>query len=65
MSVQEIEIAIKKLPIEELSELSTWFEAYFADKWDQQIEQDLESGRLDDILAEVDAEYLAGLAVPL
>jgi len=32
---------------------------------DEQIEDDLESGRLDALLAEVDKEYGVGLAQPL
>ena len=65
MTIQEIEAAIIKLPINELIELSTWLEEYQARVWDRQIEADLEAGRLDAILAEVDAEYKAGLAKPL
>jgi hypothetical protein len=33
--------------------------------WDKQIEEDLEAGRLDAMLAEVDEEYQAGLGQPL
>jgi len=33
--------------------------------WDKQIEDDLEAGRLDALLAEVDKEYEAELAQPL
>ena len=33
--------------------------------WDKQIEDDLDAGRLDALLAEIDAEYEAGLARPL
>ncbi len=65
MHVQEIETAIKKLPVENIIELSTWLEEYQADVWDRQIEKDLAMGRLDSILMEVDAEYEAGLAQPL
>ena len=65
MSIQEIEIAITKLPTKRIIELSTWLEEYQASRWDQQIKDDLDSGRLDSILAEVDAEYEAGLAQPL
>ena len=65
MSIQEIEAAITKLPIKGLVELSAWLEEYQASRWDQQIEDDLDSGRLDSLLAEVDAEYEAGLAQPL
>jgi len=65
MSVQEIQTAIIKLPLEQLAQLSTWFEEYQARVWDEQIEDDLAKGRLDTILAQVDAEYKAGLAQPL
>jgi hypothetical protein len=65
MSVQEIQAAIIKLPLKQLAQLSIWFEEYQARVWDQQIEDDLAEGRLDTILAEVDAEYEAGLAQPL
>ena len=65
MSVKEIEVAITQLPVEKLVELSTWLEEYQAQVWDEQIEKDLETGRLDALLAEVDAEYEAGLAQPL
>ncbi len=62
MGIQEIQAAIIKPPIKRLIELSTWLEEYQARLWDQQIEADLAMGRLDDVLAKVDAEYKAGLA---
>ena len=65
MSVREIENAITQLPTDELTELVIWLEEYYAAVWEQQIEQDLEAGRLDDLLAELDEEYAAGLAQPL
>jgi hypothetical protein len=39
-----------------------WIEDYHARLWDKQIADDLESGKLDDLLAEVEEEYLAGLS---
>ena len=65
MSVRDIENAITQLPTDELTELVMWLEEYYAAVWEQQIEQDLEAGRLDDLLAELDKEYAAGLAQPL
>jgi hypothetical protein len=65
MSVTEIQAAITELSPEDLSNLITWLEDYHASAWDAQIESDLESGRLDKALAEVDKEYEAGLAEPL
>ena len=43
----------------------SWLAERHAQLWDQQIEGDLESGRLDSLLAEVEEEYRAGLAKPL
>ena len=65
MSVSEIETAIAQLPPCEAWNLGVWFADYQAKLWDAQIEDDLEAGRLDALLAEVDAEYEAGLAKPL
>ena len=65
MTVKDIEAAITQLPANELAELMAWLGEYHARAWDQQIEDDLEAGRLDALLAEVDKEYEAGLAKPL
>jgi hypothetical protein len=65
MSVKEIEAAITQLPASEVTELMSWMAEHHAAVWDKQIENDLEAGRLDALLAEVDQEYEAGLAQPL
>ena len=65
MSIIEIEAAIAQLPNDKVSELMTWLERYHAELWDKQIADDLEAGRLDSLLAEVDTEYEAGLGLPL
>ena len=65
MSVKEIEEAISDLPNSEMGELMSWLAKNYAELWDKQIEDDLDSGRLDALLAEVDKEYEAGLARPL
>jgi hypothetical protein len=65
MSIKEIEAAIAQLPAQEVQELMTWLEEFHAQMWDQQIEEDLQAGRLDGLLSEVDQEYEAGLAQPL
>ena len=43
----------------------SWLEDYHAQVWDKWIEEDLEAGRLDALLAEVDEAYEAGLSQPL
>ena len=65
MSVKEIENAITQLSPEELAELSAWLADYQATVWDEQMERDLDAGRLDALLEEVDEAYEAGDAKPL
>ena len=62
MSVQEIERAITQLPLGELTELMKWLENHHHEKWDQQIEADLDSGRLDNLINQAETEYEAGKA---
>jgi hypothetical protein len=65
MNIAEIEAAIVKLAPTEIDRLLAWLADYREKAWDQQIASDLESGKLDDLLAEVDAEIEAGIATPL
>ena len=52
--VEEIENAISSLPEEEFSRLRRWFIERDWQKWDQQIEADAESGKLDFLLREAE-----------
>jgi hypothetical protein len=65
MSIQEIESAITQLPPEQLVELSEWFEEYLAQAWDKQLEEDIQTGRLDSLLKKAAQSYEAGDARPL
>jgi len=65
MSVKEIEAAIVQLPVQDVTALMSWLAEHHAEMWDKQIEDDLDSGKLDALLAEVDQEYEAGLAKSL
>ena len=65
MSVKEIETAITELPVNEVTELMSWLSEYHGEIWDRQIEDDIDAGRLDELLSEVDRDYQAGLARPL
>lgn len=53
--------------IENAAEISAFDadETSYAQRWDKQIEEDLEAGRLDALLADIDKEYTAGLGQPL
>jgi hypothetical protein len=65
MSVPEIEQAVSKLPKEELSQFSKWFEEFMADEWDRQIERDAAAGKFDKIIRKVDADIDAGRSTPM
>jgi DNA-binding SARP family transcriptional activator len=65
MSIAELEKAVTQLSEKDLNRFRKWFDEYFAEIWDKQIERDAASGRLDALLEEVDEEYNAGLSKPL
>jgi len=60
MSVQELTPLLDRLSPEELDELEAHLKELRAQKWDEQIERDAQSGKLDALLAEVDAEIKQG-----
>ena len=57
MTITELEQAVTQLSDEELARFRAWFDEYYADLWDKQIEEDVKAGRLNKIIVEVDAEY--------
>ena len=65
MSVEELQVKIAKLSAGDLARLSEWFAEYEADRWDEQIEEDLKAGRLDGALRRADDHYKAGRCTPL
>lgn len=65
MTVTEIESAIKELPPSEISKLSEWFEEFEAEIWDEQIAADLNSGKLLDLIAEAEKDFLENNCKPL
>ena len=65
MTIQEMEVAIRNLSPKELDELMAWFDEYYSQAWDKQIDDDANSGRLDNLLTDVDKEYNSGSSKPL
>ena len=59
-SVQAIEAAVEQLAPEQRAEFRAWFEAFDAREWDLQMEQDLQSGRLDWLAEEALGDLAAG-----
>lgn len=46
-TVQEIEEALGRLPKDRLAEFRAWYVEFDASRWDEQLEQDAKSGKLD------------------
>ncbi|HKS27200.1 MAG TPA: hypothetical protein VJS44_05245 [Pyrinomonadaceae bacterium] len=65
MDIKEIESAIAQLPPAELAELAKWFEEFQARVWDEQLEQDVSSGRLDALLKQAEQDFEQGQCDPL
>ena len=59
-NVKSIENAVKSLAPVELAEFRRWFAAFDGAAWDEQIEQDAASGKLDQLAEEALADYRAG-----
>lgn len=60
-----IETAMHQLRPDEVNILKTWLSDYAYKLWDEQIAADLDSGKLDAFLEEMEKEYQQGLAKPL
>jgi len=65
MSVEELELAVKKLPQPDYACFAAWFAEYQAEQWDRQIEDDLRAGRLDAVIKNARDDIAAGRSKPL
>jgi predicted nucleotidyltransferase len=52
----EVEAVIKQLPETEVRDLAKWLQTYLDEMWDQQIESDLNNGKLDSLIARAEAD---------
>ncbi|MDS3862354.1 hypothetical protein RIF25_16265 [Thermosynechococcaceae cyanobacterium BACA0444] len=57
--LSDIEAAIQQLPEADVRQLSVWLQAYLDQIWDQQIETDLVTGKLDRLIAQAEANIAA------
>lgn len=55
----EIEAAIKQLPESDVRQLAAWLQTYLDETCDRQIEEDLTSGKLDNLIAQAEADIAA------
>ena len=60
VSLAEIKTAIEHLSFEERAELAAWLHGWKDDEWDEQMKRDIASGKLDDVLREVEEDIKAG-----
>jgi hypothetical protein len=65
MSVQELEAQVAKLSPTEFAAFAGWFEEFAAKCWDQQLEADIEAGKLDHLARQADEQFEAGRCKPL
>ena len=61
-NVEAVEKEIERFTPTELAKFRRWYANFDADAWDEQIEADAASGKLDALAEEALAEYEAGKA---
>ena len=60
MTIEQIEKAILNLSQEDFKKLKDWLIELDYHQWDQQLEQDIIDGKLDNLASEALAEFEAG-----
>ncbi len=59
-TVQKIEKEVSNLSREELAEFRAWFEEFDAVIWDKQFEEDVKSGKLDELAESAIKDFKKG-----
>ena len=65
VSVDQLKKAVADLPEDKLKEFRSWYEAFDAEAWDKQLEQDIIDGKLDHLAEKAVLDYKAGKATEL
>lgn len=63
--IEEIEKAVQALSESELARFRAWFTEFDQDQWDQQLEADVSSGKLDGLMNEALRDLNEGRIRPL
>lgn len=63
--IEEIERAVEDLAPKDLREFRRWFLEYDARVWDEELERDVEGGRLDSLAGEALEDLREGRTRPL
>jgi len=64
-TVFEIEKALQKIPVEEARKIADWLQRYLDNKWVAQMDEDIATGRLDQLADKAMQDYHAGRTKPL
>ena len=62
MTIEDLEKAVAKLPPDDLARFRAWFEEFDAARFDQKIERDAKTGRLDRLAEEAIDDLRKGRA---
>ena len=62
MTIEDLEKAVAKLPPDQLARFRAWFEAFDAARFDEKIERDAKSGKLDKFAEHAMDDYRKGRA---
>jgi hypothetical protein len=65
MTLEELELKISQLPPRDLAEFREWFLRFDGDRWDEQIEKDAGSGKLDSLALAALQEFRSGQTNPI
>ena len=60
MQVQKIKKAVSRLPKMQLKEFRIWFEEFDAAQWDKEFEEDVASGKLNDLATQAISDFRKG-----
>src|SRR5438552_3791210 len=59
-TVAEIKKALQTIPLDDARKVADWLQHYLDEKWDTQIDADIEAGRLDKLADKAIEDYRAG-----
>ncbi len=65
LAMNEIETAIRQLPDQSIREMTHRLSDYLEDKWDQQLESDLTSGKLEILIAKAETDITTNQVIEL
>ncbi|MDQ6967500.1 MAG: hypothetical protein Q9M14_02305 [Mariprofundaceae bacterium] len=65
IAIEEIENEIINLPQDQLRKFRAWYEVFDSNAWDEQIEQDVVTGKLDGLASAAIADHKAGKSTKL